>query len=363
MCASVAPSSQPQRAPAPPQGPGSELYPVTEWIVTVSVRDGHVPSSWLNRMYDYAVAHGIAGAVAMEVGGRHARPHVQGLLRIRMDTTSTATVALRNHIKQFIPVQRGSQGTVMVNPLSGSQSWDHMLVYVQKDYGLAHYQLRTHNVSEEDLQRGRISYAGAVRDDPDEGRVAINKGNLPKLATRFWRTHLQPLQVPLDHTIKFVLQTDMYIPTAQWVMAPYGKGMDKARAQALFELLIGDLPHTSIEQVRSLFFGESHADPASDGMWNCSLEEVLRSARRAREHAGARDGNGAGPSAGRAFPLVAPPTASSQQNRTQRLVSALDAVEGEFRHAAELRRVRARHARAILEDESALGDSDGMDNV
>jgi hypothetical protein len=144
---------------------------------------------------------------------------------------------------------------------------------------VAHYRLCTHNVNE-DLQRGHISYSG-IRDDPDEGHIAINEGSPPqpkqsKLAVRFWHTHLQLVQIPPDCTIKSMLQTDMHISTAQRVMAPYGK----------------------------VLFDDSFADPGTGGMWHCSVEEVLRSVHRAHGQAAAETGL----STSRSFPLGAPST-------------------------------------------------------
>ena len=278
-------------------------------------------------MHSYAQAYGIAAGFAMEAGGRDARLHVQGLLRIRMETTTVASTALKKHIKQFIPIQRGSRGTVAAQPLSQGQSWDHMLGYIQKDSGLAHYRLLVHNISDEDLQRGRVAYAG-VRDDPDEGRIAINKGNLPKLAVRLWRTHLKPLEVPLDHTLKFMLQSDMYIPTAQWVMSPYGRGMENDRAQALYEMLVDGAKNATILQVRRLFFQDDSRKPTDD-LWDCTLEAVLLSARRAREGAGPNQDN----------------TTGGTGMRTERLMNALRNAEEEFQQHLALQRGRQRLAR------------------
>jgi hypothetical protein len=354
-------------AQAQPQlQPGNTLYPVTEWSWTISVRNGHVPTSWLQRSCDYAAAYGIAGAFSLEAGGRHARLHVQGVLRIRMEATATGESSLRNHVKSFIPILRGSAGHVAIKPLQHGQTWDYMLGYVQKDTGTAHYRMLKHNVSDEDLERGRIAYAG-VRNDPTDGRITINKGNVFKLAVRFWKTHLTPLQVPLDHVLKYMMQSDMYIPSAQWLMAAYGKGMDNDRSQALFDVLHQDMANTTIRQVRQIFFDNCNPRHGVDEQWTASLQQVLTQARELREanpqqpthqaHAPSNhlmDQAGAGPSTSFIDP-------NQVRTPSQRLLDTLRRAEEEFQQQAAARRERQRLLARIRDSSDDDSEAEGYD--
>lgn len=348
-------------SPAPPRGVqpsiqiGADIYPVSEWSVTVAVRGNNVPESWLTRMKHYAVAKCIAGAFALEAGGRQQRLHVQGVMRLRLETTTLAISVLKEDIKRFVPIQRGSGGTVAVNPLQEGQTWTYMLGYVQKDEGTAHYRLEVHQVSQEDLRAGVVAYGG-VRNDPEEGRIVINKGNLPKLLKRFYSTHLTPMEdMPVDHVLKYMLRTDCYIPSAQWAMARSGCGLSKTKLQAMWDLLVKGLHNASILHVRRVFFDDDRED-LQDALWTASLQEVLAEARRLRQepqhqrqHNGLRD---LLETPQQETPPPPNPNDTAQRNRIQRLLDESDAYY--IAQQAEMRHVRRR---LLVDDDSSVDGS------
>ena len=157
------PASQPATTPRrgrPPASntlqhhpPGHADYPLHDWSVTVAVRGGDVPTSWLHRMKAYAQAKAECGCFATELGGRLKRLHVQGMLRIRSVRSEAYKDVLKKDIVAFIPIQRGSGGTVAVSPFGETQAWLPMLGYIQKDQSLGHYELAVHNVSDSDLRQ------------------------------------------------------------------------------------------------------------------------------------------------------------------------------------------------------------------
>ncbi len=76
-------------------------------------------------------------------------------------------------------------GTVEAKPFEAGQSWVYMLGYIQKDTGMPHYRLETHDVCADELQEGRKSHDD-VKVDFIEGRIAVNKANLIKHMYTFW---------------------------------------------------------------------------------------------------------------------------------------------------------------------------------
>jgi hypothetical protein len=56
-------------------------------------------------------------------------------MQVRMLATEEGVKTMVNHLKAFIPIVRGSMGTVVCKPLEPEQSWTSMLGYVQKDHG------------------------------------------------------------------------------------------------------------------------------------------------------------------------------------------------------------------------------------
>ena len=96
------------RSRAPALTPGDESLPISEWSITVVKRGTHIPAVWLRRMVEWFQFFGIAGAAAIEAGGRNGYLHLQAVGRVRMMPDEVGRKAMRQHIKNFIPVQHGS---------------------------------------------------------------------------------------------------------------------------------------------------------------------------------------------------------------------------------------------------------------
>ena len=64
--------------------PGSSAWSTHyRYSVTIAVKGGHVPTSWLERAHDYIQRFCKAGAFSTETGGRKDRLHLQGCLEMR----------------------------------------------------------------------------------------------------------------------------------------------------------------------------------------------------------------------------------------------------------------------------------------
>ena len=96
------------RTRSPNLTPGDESLPISEWSITVVKRGTHIPTVWLRRLIEWIRFYGIAGAASLEAGGRNGYLHVQAVARVRMMPDEAGRKAMRCHIKEFIPVQRGS---------------------------------------------------------------------------------------------------------------------------------------------------------------------------------------------------------------------------------------------------------------
>ena len=79
-------SARPVSATVHPPG---HLFYRTEhkYSVTLGVSQGYVPSSWLQRMHNYAQRHCSASGFALKLGGRGELLHVQGCMIMKGSTT------------------------------------------------------------------------------------------------------------------------------------------------------------------------------------------------------------------------------------------------------------------------------------
>ncbi|KAK9862126.1 hypothetical protein WJX84_010750 [Apatococcus fuscideae] len=125
----------------------------------------------------------VAGAASIEIGGRAERLHVQGVMLAHGLATKTFCDDLVKQLKVYIPIHTGAQGTVQIKAFEEGQTWLGMIGYIQKDQGLATFEMDTHNISEAELAAGRNVFA-QLKTDYEQGMIILNKNNIVKTLYR-----------------------------------------------------------------------------------------------------------------------------------------------------------------------------------
>jgi hypothetical protein len=293
--------TQPRKQPAPvveePAEPAGvteeemlfqEHFELTYWSLTLAVRGGHIPDNWFERAQCWLNEYCEEGAVAVEAGGRAKHLHVQGILGMHAKTDKESHARLVRFFREYVPIARGSKGTVQCKPIQRTQTFDLMLGYVQKDEGRPHYKVHFKNVDEARAAAARKAHQ-SVRIDPTAGRRLLNKSNIYKEMYAFHFLYLRPLVCSAERTLQLMLSTDEYIPTANWLVS-HGSGMKRSRAEAYWRVLHNP-KDVSLEDVGQIFFDQDRwgrytdrheHQPASDCEDDMNFDEMRDRAQALR---------------------------------------------------------------------------------
>mmetsp|Transcript_9309 Transcript_9309/g.13931 ORF Transcript_9309/g.13931 Transcript_9309/m.13931 type:complete len:300 (+) Transcript_9309:72-971(+) len=109
-----------------------------------------------------------------------------------------------------------------------------MLGYISKDTGLAHYQLRTHQLTNQEMSTGKQDRDALVT-AYDEGKEILTVKNIVAKAYQFIRRSLYPAIPPFLQTVTYMLQTGQYMLSSDFVSV-YRK-MDLDEAEALWSII------------------------------------------------------------------------------------------------------------------------------
>ena len=248
-----APIGRPPKRRAAPRPPvGDPSYPRVRWSVTISKQKHHIPSSWFQNLASALPNSTERAAISLEIGVRNHKLHIQGILDCHCPATEIGKDLLRTWLKQQMQTQVGDGCYMFVKPFDAGQEWTYMLGYVQKDAHKDTYDLHHHGISETELVTSRTAY-NTIRLDYEQGRTVITKSSLFKQVYQFWHTHLSYMQPPLPLMLKFMLQTNRYIPGAGWLITGQGRGLHLASAEAMWKL-IRDPCTVTLDDVWNVFF-------------------------------------------------------------------------------------------------------------
>lgn len=108
-----------------------------------------------------------------------------------------------------------------------------------------------------------------------------------QLMDHFYQQKLSPLQVPFDHTLKYMLQSSLYMPAESWSFASATNGttLDIRKSEVLFSLMTQGTENTTIDQVRTLFFTEGNLQPEDDHLWSDMCPQIEQRVRDLRARA------------------------------------------------------------------------------
>lgn len=176
------PDGPPPLQPNPGQpGPRNPHMHTVELSVTIARRGGHVVPGWLASFEAWMQERCVAGIGTLERGGKIHHLHIQGCVQMQWPTAFTKRdeTIIANQIKAALGIRRGDglNCTVQVKMFAPGQRWHAMLGYCTKDHGCAHYKMVRHNVSDDDIERGKGEWASAKLSYEDD-RCVIGRANL-----------------------------------------------------------------------------------------------------------------------------------------------------------------------------------------
>jgi hypothetical protein len=116
--------------------------------------------------------------------------------------------------------------------------------------GQAHYQIRSHNLSRQELAFGRRDH-DALLTSFDDAKKILNLKNIFNEAYRFNMRCLHPAVVPIQYAILYMLQSGSYILSPDFISS--FKKMDLSEAQVLWNMVFSPQEST-LQGVLSLLF-------------------------------------------------------------------------------------------------------------
>ena len=122
--------------------------------------------------------------------------------------------------------------------------------YITKDQGQPHCHTCVHNIRAQELTNGRRDHVALLRTFDDNKKI-FNLRNFFNECYRFSQRSLYPLVVPIDVTIMYMLQSDGYILSPDFI-ATYKK-INRDEATVLWKL-VHDAEKTTLADVRKLLF-------------------------------------------------------------------------------------------------------------
>jgi hypothetical protein len=150
-----------------------------------------------------------------------------------------------------------------VHTLSG------MIGYCTKDEGLPHFRVIAHNISQEEMDEGKLEYIKYGKGDV-KGKVILDMKNLMCKANMYYQRKMPNAQprneIPLVQVLTTMMKTGIYYPTAAWVVPNAGRGMPMWRANSLWKCMVtpDEVDETDIANV---FFEHDTEEPVEKEAW------------------------------------------------------------------------------------------------
>lgn len=196
----------------------------------------------------------LKGAASIEKGGKNQREHIQAVMELTIPTDKVSEGRFKQHYKEFVQIDSSDRAKLTFKPLGESQTFMHMLGYVQKDLGKPHYRIVTHDVTTTELNEARKCYAD-VSGDYKAGKIVISKAGMAERMWAFWNANYKPFIVPQDVILLHMIQSEKYVPCGTWVSAPHGRSVD-FEMSASWMLMVCRPGAVKMEHIRILFWGE-----------------------------------------------------------------------------------------------------------
>jgi hypothetical protein len=235
--------------------PGDSSYPLNLFSLTITKTSGDVSISCLDAIDSFITNHCTRGGVSTEVGHRAFNLHLQAVMELRYGTNKSYITELNKTIRKLLPA-KGKGHKLLLKLCAKAQTFNGMVGYITKDQGLAHYQIRVHNITAQDLTNGRREHETLLT-SYDDAKKVIHTRNLFNECYRFNMRCMYPAIVPIQYALLYMLQSGSYILTPDFI-SNYKK-IDLSEAEILWNI-VHDPSSATIDAVMKLIF-----DPRSYG--------------------------------------------------------------------------------------------------
>jgi hypothetical protein len=239
--------------------------------ITVSLKKRNIQGDKiLERMENFFKFRCIQGIGSTEKGYNEDNLHFQGVARLVAKSTRAVAEEVKKALgwtKDHTPAGMN----VMCRGLTGIglHTIDGMIGYCTKDEGAPHFRLISHNVSQEQIETGKMEYIKHGKGDL-KGKVLLDMRNLYQKAHIFYERKMPNSaprnEIPLLQVLTKMLQTGVFYPAACWVVPTAGRGMPMWRADSLWKCMTTP-EDIQEEDVANIFFEHDSEDPVEKEAW------------------------------------------------------------------------------------------------
>lgn len=244
--------------------------------ITISLKKRNIQGDKvLERMENFFKFRCIQGIGSTEKGYNEDNLHFQGVARL----VASSTRAVAEEIKKALGWTKNHTPAgmnVMCRGLTGIglHTMDGMIGYCTKDEGAPHFRLISHNVSQEQIEVGKMEYIKHGKGDL-KGKVLLDMRNLYQKAHIFYERKMPNSaprnEISLIQVLTQMMRTGVFYPAASWVVPTAGRGMPMWRANSLWKCMTTP-EDMKEEDVANIFFEHDSEDPIEEQSWGRYFE-------------------------------------------------------------------------------------------
>lgn len=163
-----------------------------------------------------------------------------------------------------------------------------MVGYCVKDQGKPHYRVIQSNVSQDEIEEGKLEYIKEGKGDL-KGKVPLCFKNTINKAHVYYTHYMPNAPPPQDVDIRQVLlsmlKSGIYIPDCAWVVPTAGRGMQFTRLKSIWRSMTAPELLTATD-IDNIFIMQDDNNPGRNGWgrYHGASEALKESARRVVEH-------------------------------------------------------------------------------
>jgi len=150
-----------------------------------------------------------------------------------------------------------------------SHNMDTMMGYIQKDEGAQHYKLETIGYTSTQLLQCKEKHQ-SIRVSHETDKDMITKSSLVKHMFQFRYRHIEPLEPNALRTLTWMLQSEKYMPSGDWIIGRSGRRVDRIGLEVMWKVA-ADPKSATMDDANKIFIEfERDMSPlnASVHAWN-----------------------------------------------------------------------------------------------
>ena len=235
--------------------PGDSAYPINDFSLTITKTKDDVGLDALESIAKFIEEKCLKGGVSTEVGQRVFQLHLQSVFRIHWPSHKEFIQRLQKILKALLPAN-GKLYKVLLKPFTTNQTFSAMVGYITKDQGIlficcytfavrysnyllpfagqAHYQIRTHNVSRQELSFGRRDHDALLTSFDDAKKILTMKNMFNECYKFNMRCIMHPAVIPIHYAILYMIQSGGYILSPDFISIY--KKISLSEAQILWKM-------------------------------------------------------------------------------------------------------------------------------